>query len=396
MVSVHDLQALEAGLEHGTAVDLAGTSALPSGELVALLAQGAHTSPAAIMLTDASLDEPGPLIRYVNPACEALTGCAAADLIGKTPRILQGPATDRAVLDAMRAALTADRGFEGRVINYRADGTPFVMRWRLAAARDAVGAVTGYLAVQDDDSASWLAELRVHERISVLQGMIAPPTVPDLEHLDVAVFQEPVDNKNHVGGDWCDVIEGPDGRVHLIVGDITGHGVLAALQVGRFRSTLRALLRSGVAPEAALRTLADVNDDAPVYASVGLVSIDRSNRAEIITAGHPDVIVSRRGGHERIRSDDPLVGIGLRELEPTPVAIAALEPGDVVCVYRDGLVERRDEDVDQAIDRVARWVDEHPVTSADGLREHADRMVRDLRGERPGDDVLVVMARVTR
>jgi serine phosphatase RsbU (regulator of sigma subunit) len=210
------------------------------------------------------------------------------------------------------------------------------------------------------------------------------------------VFQEPVDDKNHVGGDWCDVVEGPQGRVHLIVGDITGHGVLAALQVGRFRSTLRALLRSGVAPDAALRTLAAVNDDAPVYASVGMVSIDRTNHAEIITAGHPDVIVSRHSGHERIRSDDPLVGIGLRELDPTPVAIAELEPDDVVCVYSDGLVERRDEDVDDAIDRVASWIDEHPVSFAVGLRDHAHRMVRDLHGERPADDVLVVMARVTR
>ena len=135
MVSVHDLQALEAGLEHGTAVDLAGTAAPPSGELVALLAQGAHTSPAAIMLTDARLDEPGPVIRYVNPACEALTGYAAADLIGTTPRILHGPATDRSVLDAMRVALAADSGFEGRVINYRADGTP--VRHALACRGDA-------------------------------------------------------------------------------------------------------------------------------------------------------------------------------------------------------------------------------------------------------------------
>ena len=178
----------------------------------------------------------------------------------------------------MRIALAADSGFEGRVINYRADGTPFVMRWRVAASRDAAGEITGYLAVQDDDSASWLAELHVHERISVLQGMIAPPTVPDLEHLDVVVYQEPIDDKNHVGGDWCDVIEGPDGRVHLVVGDITGHGVLAALQVGRFRATLRALLRSGIAPATALRTVAAVNDDAPVYTSIGLVSIDARTR----------------------------------------------------------------------------------------------------------------------
>jgi PAS domain S-box-containing protein len=395
MVSAHDLQALEAGLGHGAAIDVVGTAEPPSGPLVAVLAQGVHASPAAVLVTDAQLDEPGPVILYVNPACESLTGYAAAELIGRTPRILQGPATERSVLDAMRAALTAGNGFEGRVINYRADGTPFVMHWYVAAAYDATGQITGYLAVQDDDSESWLAELRVHERISLLQGMIAPPAVPALDHLEVVVYQEPIDDKNHVGGDWCDVEVAPDGRVHLIVGDITGHGVLAALQVGRFRSTLRALLRSGVSPASALRMLAAVNDDAPVYASIGLVSIDRDDRAEIITAGHPDVIISRRGGHERVRTGDPLVGTGLRDTDPTPVVVAELEPDDVVCLYSDGLIERRDQDVDEAIEHIGRWVDEHRVAPDLGLREHAARMVSDLRGARPADDVLVVMARVT-
>ena len=369
MMRAHELQALEAGIGHGAAVDVVGTADPPAGDVVGVLAAAVHASPGAVMLTDATLDEPGPVILYVNPACEALTGYTAADLIGRTPRILHGPATDRLVLDAMREALVAGTGFEGKVINYRADGTPFVMRWQVAAARDADGEIIGYLGMQDDITEAWLAELRVHERITVLQAMLATPVVPDLPHLEVVAFQEPVDDKNHVGGDWCDVVIGPDERVHLIVGDITGHGVLAALQVGRFRSTLRALLYAGLAPRSALRMLAVVNDDAPVYASIGLVSIDGGGRAEIVTAGHPDVIVRRVDGHERIRSGDPLIGVGDVDLERASSTVLDLLPGDVVCVYSDGLIERRDEDVDLVIDGVARWMDEHPVESGD-LRKH--------------------------
>ena len=75
------------------------------------------------------------------------------------------------------------------------------------------------------------------------------------------------------------------------------------------------------------------------------------------------------------------------------MAIAELEPDDVVCVYSDGLIERRDEDVDDAINRVARWIDEHPVRPTAGCASTPIAWSRDLRGERPGDDVLVVMAR---
>jgi hypothetical protein len=141
-----------------------------------------------------------------------------------------------------------------------------------------------------------------------------------------------------------------------------------------------------------VRTLAAVNEDSPVFASIGLVSIGPDGALEVITAGHPDVIVHRAGRHERVRSGEPLVGLGGPEQDAESVRAGVLARGDVVCVFSDGLVERRDEDLDAVIDRVATWMDEHPIGDGD-LREHASRLVRDVSGPEPGDDVVVVMAR---
>jgi len=102
----------------------------------------------SVMITDADLDAPGPRIRYVNKAFERLTGRPREEVIGATPRVLQGPDTDRAVLDRMRKRLAEGEAFEGNVVNYRRDGTPFVMQWRVRALHDEAGALVGYVSVQ--------------------------------------------------------------------------------------------------------------------------------------------------------------------------------------------------------------------------------------------------------
>ena len=104
----------------------------------------------AVLVTDADLAAPGPRIVFVNPAFERLTGHAAADLVGRTPRILQGPLTERVPLARLKAACAAGEPFTGRATNYRADGTPFDMEWHVAAVRDPSGRVTHFLSVHRD------------------------------------------------------------------------------------------------------------------------------------------------------------------------------------------------------------------------------------------------------
>lgn len=104
--------------------------------------------PEAIIVTMADLERPGPTIVFVNKAFERLTGFSRSESLGRSPRFLQGPATDRAVLDAMRRAAAQREEFYGEVVNYRKDGSPYVIEWKLAPMRDSSGATTHWIAVQ--------------------------------------------------------------------------------------------------------------------------------------------------------------------------------------------------------------------------------------------------------
>ena len=86
-------------------------------------------------------------IVYANKAFKTLTGYDPVSVIGKNPRILQGLATDKKVIARLARALEAKKSFEGRAINYRKDGTPFIMEWRVVPAK--VGRETKlWLAIQ--------------------------------------------------------------------------------------------------------------------------------------------------------------------------------------------------------------------------------------------------------
>lgn len=102
----------------------------------------------SVLMTDAS--KAGKII-YANKAFKTLTGYEPADVIGKTPRILQGPATDKKVLKRLLDALKKGGRFEGAAINYKRDGTPFIMQWRVVPVK--VGRKTRvWLAIQREGS----------------------------------------------------------------------------------------------------------------------------------------------------------------------------------------------------------------------------------------------------
>lgn len=112
----------------------------------------------AVIVTSAELDEPGPRIEYVNPGFTRMTGYTADEVIGRTPRMLQGPRTDRNVLLRLRAALEAGESFFGTSINYRKDGTEFTNEWLIAPFRDPEGRIVRWVSTQRDVSERLQAE----------------------------------------------------------------------------------------------------------------------------------------------------------------------------------------------------------------------------------------------
>ncbi len=106
--------------------------------------------PVGVTVTDGRLTELGPNILYVNPAFCELTGYEATEVIGQSPRFLQGPDTSRAVIDRLRKALVEKTKFFGETVNYRKDGTPFVMQWQVSPILNENGQVDCFVALQRD------------------------------------------------------------------------------------------------------------------------------------------------------------------------------------------------------------------------------------------------------
>jgi PAS domain S-box-containing protein len=161
-------------------------------ETLRLLNSAVLQAKESIVITDADLDWPGPRIIFVNPAFTQMTGYTAAEVIGHTPRILQGPGTDKAVLQRLRQSLERGEVFDGEAIQYRKDGTEYFQEWQIAPLQDADGKTTHFVAIQRDISERKRTEesLRVSEEkfFKIFQSSPMAMTLSSIEdgcYLDV-------------------------------------------------------------------------------------------------------------------------------------------------------------------------------------------------------------------
>lgn len=121
-----------------------------SEERLRLLATAIRDAEEAVVITDAELDPPGPRILFVNDGFCRMSGYSEEEILGKTPRILQGPKTDREVLDRLKETLRAGRTFCGETTNYRKDGSEYRVEWHISPVTDDLGQITHYVSIQRD------------------------------------------------------------------------------------------------------------------------------------------------------------------------------------------------------------------------------------------------------
>ena len=137
----------------------------------------------AILITEAEpIDPPGPRIIYANPAFTAMTGYSNEEVIGKTPRILQGPKTDRATLDLIRTALKTHERIFVELINYRKDGSEFWVEMGLAPIANSAGRVTHFVALQRDVSDRKQNEQKLQEQAALIDIATDAFLVNDLDN----------------------------------------------------------------------------------------------------------------------------------------------------------------------------------------------------------------------
>lgn len=127
-------------------------------ETIRLLLSAVQQSKDSILITSAKLNPPHPKIVFVNPAFSQMTGYTTEEVLGKTPRLLQGPNTDRVLLNDLRQHLSEGRPFHGEAINYHKNGTEFYIEWNITPIRNINETITHFVAIQRDITARKLME----------------------------------------------------------------------------------------------------------------------------------------------------------------------------------------------------------------------------------------------
>lgn len=239
---------------------------------------------------------------------------------------------------------------------------------------------------------------RAYERQRVaaetLQHALLPLSLPASRDITCAARYLPATSGVRIGGDWYDAFVVARGRIVLTVGDVTGHGLDAAVVMGRLRTAARAYALEGHGPGAVLlrlsRMLQASSDEPLASAVVVLVDLRRASVTWAV-AGHPPPLVRRPDGAvEHLDGEGwPLLGIeaavGPRE------RTAPVERGSVLALYSDGLVERRGTILDEGI---ARLRDALGVCDPRDLPGSASSTVdRMLAGRTREDDTCLLLAR---
>ncbi|WP_405486417.1 SpoIIE family protein phosphatase [Streptomyces sp. NBC_00096] len=242
------------------------------------------------------------------------------------------------------------------------------------------------------DNARWYQHAT--ETALTLQRHLLPHPPPRAAGLQIAYRYQPAAAASGIGGDWFDAIPQSKDKTALVVGDVMGHGVHAAATMGQLRTATRTLADLGLDPARVLRHLDHITSelDQTIATCVYATWDPHRYRCRVALAGHPPPVVIRSGRAPELLdlpAGVPLGtgGLGGADFETT---LLDLVPGDRLILYTDGLVETRDDPLDDRLDLLLR------LLADPGLSPEAtcDRLLSALRHPDAADDVALVIARV--
>lgn len=282
-------------------------------------------------------------------------------------------------------------------------GVPLTVRGRVLGVMEVSSLATNFFTDEDlelltlaADRASLVFERmmiyeREHEIAVTLQQSVLPGRLPEVERLDVAVRYLPGRNELEVGGDWYDVIDLGSHRVGVVVGDVVGKGVIAAAAMAQLRNALRVYALDGLKPSSVLSRLGELARTVGTpFATVAYMVIDfERGTCRYASAGHPPPLHLRHGWPpvflEGGRSTPIGIGLDTRSRQ----ASIELEPGDLILLYTDGLVESRTMTLNEGMDRLCAAVESGPEVLDDLL----DHIGSELDVDTRQDDVALVAIR---
>jgi PAS domain S-box-containing protein len=250
-----------------------------------------------------------------------------------------------------------------------------------------------------DRAALAIRRARLHEeehRIAVeLQRGLVPKSLPQLDGLEIVAHYQPAGAVAEVGGDWYDAFALPGGRLGVVIGDVAGKGIPAASTMGQVRSVTRAYALADDGRRLPGEVLTRLNSyqaqqgDGELFTVLYAIVDPRAADVTWASGGHLPPLLRIAGGETAVSErGDGL--IGLEQVEYTDIR-RKLGPGGLLVLYTDGLVERRDESLDQGLARLEWAAASGPVDPRQLCDHLLDRLLPD---EGPHDDVTAVVVRV--
>lgn len=226
-----------------------------------------------------------------------------------------------------------------------------------------------------------------------LQRSLLPERLPEIDGASMAARYVPSGEGVRIGGDWYDVIPLRDGRIVLAIGDVVGHGIRAAAAMGKLRNLLQFCALDGLDPGAALARLNAYFCSLPDadMATVLVAEYDPMRGTLCYAnAGHPPALLRHADGSPELLMGGRGMPLCASESTSFGADTVALEPGSVLVLYTDGLIERRGESLDVGFERLEGAVHDLPP-DVDVLAD--ELLARLLAGPTTSDDVAVLVMR---
>ena len=230
---------------------------------------------------------------------------------------------------------------------------------------------------------------RERSTAETLQRALLPAKLPEVQGMSAAVRYVPASDDAEVGGDWYDLIPLRDGNVGVVLGDVTGHGIEAAILMAQLRHGLRAYALEGLEPSTVAERLDALihTPDLERLATLVYAIISPDLRLRYVNAGHLPPLVISAAGTSRFLDQPGGIPIGCHAGGTYLTEEDELDPGDVLILYSDGLVERRGESIDDGLDRLRTTA----LTGPANPQLLADHILRALLPGSGGDDDIALL-----